>query len=614
MNIKRKYKITAMLLAFILIFSATLALFADRASTEAEGTVGSVQLSDIDLSGKLLDEDGKNILNPGDMRDLSFTVTNEGNMSVDVRETIVLRAFDEEGNPISFSNGNQAEFEIYHRNDVVANQYGSYSPKPGAQPLSSKLLQGNKITYSPVRYILNGNESENPREIETGIISDSKTNDYVLVYKGETDNNWQGSQLYVSALVEAIQHRNTDDENNKWQTISTKTITFGAENVLVVPQHIRNYHITYNLNGGTVEQENPTSYNVESGFIELNNPTKDNAYFLGWIWRGQSVPERNVSFNAETYSGDIEFTAVYAPCYTLTTGANVKTALGTSTTKVIFGTKSDYPDVVSGTPTHIGATSADEIDMYSVGTVRYILSDGVIVFNSASNTMFQALSNLKSIEFNNIDTSKATTINNMFGRCSQLTSVDVSSFDTSSVTNMGGLFYGCSKLSSADLRSFDTSQVTVMGSLFNGCSSLTSVNLSSFDTSKATSLLYMFCNCTNLKSVNITNFDTTNVTNMTYMFQYCRQLSELDLSSFNTSKVTTTQHMFEDCSGLKKVYVSTMWNMDKVSSSGSYLMFYGNSLLVGGAGTAYNDSYKDKTYARVDDPSNGKPGYFTLKQ
>ena len=42
-------------------------------------------------------------------------------------------------------------------------------------------------------------------------------------------------------------------------------------------------------------------------------------------------------------------------------------------------------------------------------------------------------------------------------------------------------------------------------------------------------------------------------------------------------------------------------------------MFEDDTKLVGGQGTTYNSSYMRKEYARIDDPSNGKPGYFTYK-
>ena len=42
------------------------------------------------------------------------------------------------------------------------------------------------------------------------------------------------------------------------------------------------------------------------------------------------------------------------------------------------------------------------------------------------------------------------------------------------------------------------------------------------------------------------------------------------------------------------------------SASSSYV-------LTGGAGTTFDSSHVDKEYARIDDPANGRPGYFTLK-
>ena len=42
-------------------------------------------------------------------------------------------------------------------------------------------------------------------------------------------------------------------------------------------------------------------------------------------------------------------------------------------------------------------------------------------------------------------------------------------------------------------------------------------------------------------------------------------------------------------------------------------MFRYASNLVGGEGTTFNSSYIDGSYARIDDPTNGKPGYFSLR-
>ena len=70
--------------------------------------------------------------------------------------------------------------------------------------------------------------------------------------------------------------------------------------------------------------------------------------------------------------------------------------------------------------------------------------------------------------------------------------------------------------------------------------------------------------------------------------------------------------MFQYCNNLQTIYVSENFVTTAVTNSTS--MFGGCSKLMGGAGTAYNSSNPiDKTYARIDDPTNGNPGYFTRK-
>jgi surface protein len=120
----------------------------------------------------------------------------------------------------------------------------------------------------------------------------------------------------------------------------------------------------------------------------------------------------------------------------------------------------------------------------------------------------------------------------------------------------------------------------------------------------------MFNNCSGLTSLNLSNFDTSKVTTMSEMFYSCRGLTSLDLSKFDTTNVTSMSSMFHSCSGLTTIYVSDGWSTDKVTSSSN--MFYGCSKLVGGNGTAYNSSYQDKTYARIDTAET--PGYLTAKQ
>ena len=46
------------------------------------------------------------------------------------------------------------------------------------------------------------------------------------------------------------------------------------------------YTITYNLDGGSLTTDNPTTYTIESSDIALNNPTKEHYVFAGWTGTG----------------------------------------------------------------------------------------------------------------------------------------------------------------------------------------------------------------------------------------------------------------------------------------------------------------------------------------
>ena len=139
-------------------------------------------------------------------------------------------------------------------------------------------------------------------------------------------------------------------------------------------------------------------------------------------------------------------------------------------------------------------------------------------------------------------------------------------------------------------------------------SQATSIDLSSFDTSNVTDMSNMFA-YSQATTLDLSSFDTRNVRSMSAMFNGSNA-KLLDLSSFDTSKVTDMSNMFADSVNLKTIYSSNKFNTDTVTDSTS--MFSGCASLVGGAGTKYNSSYVDKTYARIDGGTTN-PGYFTSK-
>ena len=233
-------------------------------------------------------------------------------------------------------------------------------------------------------------------------------------------------------------------------------------------------------------------------------------------------------------------------------------------------------------------------------------------------SMFFNMSSLTSLDLSNFNTSKVKNMLCMFYNMRNLTALNLSNFDTSKVTSMDHMFYNMRNLTALNLSSFDTSKVVYMGYMFSGMSNLTSLNLSSFNIFQVTNMSYMFYCMSNLTTLNLSGFDTLNVTDMQSMFFNMSSLTSLDLSSFNTSKVTDMGYMFsisdyyESDDKLNKIYVNNDFNTAKLTSFVG--MFENRKMLRGGNGSFLADpSIADKSWLRIDDPANGRPGYFTRK-
>lgn len=97
--------------------------------------------------------------------------------------------------------------------------------------------------------------------------------------------------------------------------------------------------------------------------------------------------------------------------------------------------------------------------------------DGRISFPADSSYMFSSFSQLKYIDFGNVDTSNVTNMNYMFYYLSSLKEIDLSNFDTSNVTNMAYMFTYSSKLAMIKLNNATFENVTQSGSMFYGLAS-----------------------------------------------------------------------------------------------------------------------------------------------
>ena len=133
-----------------------------------------------------------------------------------------------------------------------------------------------------------------------------------------------------------------------------------------------------------------------------------------------------------------------------------------------------------------------------------------------------------------------------------------------------------------------------------------------------TNMSYMFYGMSNLTTLNLSSFNTSNVTDMSCMFSGMPNLITLDISNFDTSQVTSMYGMFylkdEDIlkDKLEKIYVNNDFNTAKLTDFSR--MFKNRKKLRGGAGSYLTDpSTTDKSWLRIDDPTNSHPGYFTRK-
>ena len=256
--------------------------------------------------------------------------------------------------------------------------------------------------------------------------------------------------------------------------------------------------------------------------------------------------------------------------------------------------------------------------------VRSLTSLDVSNFDTSKVTdmsgMFLTISSLTTLDVSNFDTSKVTRMNGMFAGMAGLTSLNVSNFNTSNVTNMQSMFSNLRSLTTLDVSNFDTSNVTNMRNMFSSIYNLVSLDLSNFNTSKVVNMGFMFSNSYSLTSLNLSNFDTSNVTDMESMFSGMYNLISLDLSNFNTSKVMVMSNMFSitittdpSKDRLEKIYVNNDFDTSSAGVSATN-MFSDRRKLRGGAGSFLADpSTADKSWLRIDDPANGRPGYFTRK-
>lgn len=187
----------------------------------------------------------------------------------------------------------------------------------------------------------------------------------------------------------------------------------------------------------------------------------------------------------------------------------------------------------------------------------YIVSKNTINLPIASGGfmnekgMFQDFTNLKSIIFDNVQTTNVNDISQCFSNCSSLEAVK-------------------------GIENWNTINVKWTQGMFTNCLNLESLDLTNWNTKNLGNTISMFSNCQKLKKIgNVKNWNTENLEYCGDMFSQTYSIEEIDLSNWGTPKLMTIDYMFSNC-GAK---IIRMDNFDLSKISNIRNIFYGTSNL-----------------------------------
>lgn len=244
-----------------------------------------------------------------------------------------------------------------------------------------------------------------------------------------------------------------------------------------------------------------------------------------------------------TYTGNVDDGYVVTYKYNkqktvkLIRGEEFIKKLGQDVNYVVFGKKSDYPEITAGSGTKVAipytanwdnmSDLKDDYMLYKVTTdgvkTAYILSDdGEFVFNENCKKMFINCHSLTAIT----------------GITAPATNGVV--FDTSITKNMMSMFEGCDKITSFYLPDFVTGACETIDAMFKNCTGITEFDFGNWDTSGIQTMKNMFNGCTALETVDgMYNKDFGLLASWESAFSGCSQFHELDISGIKIPSITS---------------------------------------------------------------------------
>ena len=134
----------------------------------------------------------------------------------------------------------------------------------------------------------------------------------VLTFSGTIKSNASGT-LVVNGYSGVIKDMNGNQLNTVYTTIYHD---FGT-----TLDATTTYSISYDLAGGSVATDNPTTYTYETATFTLNNPTRLGYFFNGWTGSNGTTPQTIVTVNTHSH-GDRTYTANWTDAWGMSSEAD----------------------------------------------------------------------------------------------------------------------------------------------------------------------------------------------------------------------------------------------------------------------------------------------------